>query len=79
MIIAGWSCGYDEQVLSRFLKAFIAVVAGNAIYFLFLMRVLPPAGRHGVARLDLGLLIDFWVCLLVFGVIEWITKSARNG
>ncbi len=64
-------------MLSRFLKAFVAVVVGNAIYFLLLMPVLPPAGRHGVARLDLGLLIDFWVCLLVYGVVELVAKSGR--
>jgi hypothetical protein len=64
-------------VLSRFLKALIAVVVGNAIYFLLLMPVLPPAGRHGIARLDLGLFIDFCVCVLVFGVIDLIVKTAR--
>jgi hypothetical protein len=67
-----------EAVLVNFLKSLIAVVVGNAIYFLLLMRLLPPAGRHGIARLDWGLLIDFWVCVAVFGVIELIVKSARG-
>ncbi|MBZ5569889.1 MAG: hypothetical protein LAN64_18825 [Acidobacteriia bacterium] len=60
------------------MKALIAVVVGNAIYFLLLMPLLPPAGRHGIARLDFGLLIDFWVCLLAFGVIELIVKVRRR-
>jgi hypothetical protein len=60
------------------MKSLIAVIVGNAIYFLLLMRLLPPAGHHGVARLDLGLLIDFWVCVAVFGVIELIVKSTRG-
>ena len=65
-------------MLARILKALIAVVVGNAIYFLLLMPLLPPAGRHGIARLDFGLLIDFWVCLLAFGVIELIVKVRRR-
>jgi hypothetical protein len=71
----------NEAVLSNFLTALIAVVLGNAIYFLVLMPLLPAAGRHGIARIDLGLLIDFWVCLAVFGVIHLVLhrKSAGAG
>ncbi len=54
----------------NFAKSLIAVLAGNAIYFLLLMPVLPAAARHGRDRLDLGLLIDFWICLAVYGVVE---------
>jgi hypothetical protein len=64
-------------VLSNLLKALIAVVAGNAIYFLLIMPLLPPAGRHGIARVDLGLVIDFWVCLVVFGVVELVVRKRR--
>jgi hypothetical protein len=55
----------------------VAVVAGNAIYFLLIMPLLPPAGRHRIARIDLGLVIDFWVCLVVFGVIELVARKRR--
>ncbi|MBZ5629460.1 MAG: hypothetical protein LAO06_11415 [Acidobacteriia bacterium] len=65
-------------MLANFLKALIAVVVRNAIYFLLLTPLLPPAGRHGIARLDFGLLSDFWVCLLAFGVIELIAKVRRS-
>lgn len=64
---------------SNFLKSLVAVVAGNAIYFLVLMPLLPPAGRHGIARIDLGLVIDFWVCVAVFGVIELVLRRKRAG
>lgn len=64
---------------SNFLKSLLAVVAGNAIYFLVLMPLLPPAGRHGIARIDLGLVIDFWVCVAVFGVIELVLRRKRAG
>jgi hypothetical protein len=66
-------------VRSNFLKSLVAVVAGNAIYFLVLMPLLPPAGRHGIARIDLGLVIDFWVCVAVFGVIELVLRRKRAG
>lgn len=64
---------------SNFLKSLLAVVAGTAIYFLVLMPLLPPAGRHGIARIDLGLVIDFWVCVAVFGVIELVLRRKRAG
>ncbi len=66
-------------MLSNFLKSLIAVVVGNAIYFLIITPLLPPAGRHGIARVDLGLVIDFWVCLAVFGVIELILRRKSAG
>ncbi len=66
-------------MLANFWKSLVAVVAGNAIYFLVIMPLLPARGRHGIARLDLGLLIDFWVCLVVFGVIELGLRRKRAG
>jgi hypothetical protein len=63
-----------------FLQSLVAVVAGNLFYFLVLMPMLPPRGQHGINRLDLGLVIDFWCCLVAWGVIELITrlKSRRS-
>jgi hypothetical protein len=69
----------NQAVLSNFLKSLVAVMVGNAIYFLVIMPLLPPAGRHGIARIDLGLMIDFWVCLVVFGVVEWLVRIKKSG
>jgi ABC-type uncharacterized transport system permease subunit len=66
-----------QAVRANFLKSLVAVVVGNAIYFLLIMPLLPAAGRHGIARIDLGLVIDFWVCLVVFGVIEVVVRKRR--
>ncbi len=66
-----------QTVFGNFIKSLIAVVAGNAIYFLLLTPVLPPAGRHAPGRLDLGLLVDFWVCLSVYGMVELYVKVRR--
>ena len=43
----------SKQARVNLLQSFIAVVAGDAVYFL-LMPHLPPAARHDPARLDLG-------------------------
>ena len=49
---------------------------GNIIYFL-IMQYLPPAAQHRSYRVlpDLGLLIDFWICLVVYGVIAFVVRS----
>ncbi len=62
----------------RLLKQVIAIVLGNLLYFFLLMPHLPPAGRHRPDRLDLGLLVDFWVCVVLYGIIEWINKKWRR-
>jgi hypothetical protein len=59
----------------KFGQALLAVLAGNALYFL-LMPHLPPAARHSPFRTDIGLVVDFWLCLVVFGLIK--TLSGRK-
>jgi hypothetical protein len=53
----------------NFILSLIAVVAGNAVYFLLLVPVLPPAARHRTSQIDLGLVVDFWVCLVIYGLL----------
>lgn len=65
-------------VIRRLLKQTAAVVVGNLIYFFLLMPHLPAAGRHSPYRLDLGLLVDFWVCVVLYGLIELIDRKRRN-
>ena len=65
----------QPQSLTRnLLQAVIAVIAGNAIYYAALWPHLPPAARPEVYRLDIGLLVDFWVCLVCFGLIKSIWR-----
>ncbi len=63
---------------SNFLKSLIAILIGNAVYFLVLSPHLPPSARHGINRIDLGLLVDFWVCVVVYGVIELTLRAWRG-
>jgi hypothetical protein len=64
-------------VSRNFWKSLAAVVMGNVLYNLSLL-ALPPAARHTPGRLDLGLLIDFWFCLVVLGLLElWYRRRRR--
>jgi hypothetical protein len=57
----------------NFVQSLIAVLAGNIVYFL-LMPYLPPAARHIPPHMDLGVLVDFWFCLVFLGAIKTIAK-----
>jgi len=67
----------SKQTRVNLLQSFIAVVAGNAVYFL-LMPHLPPAARHDPTRLDLGVLVDFWFCLVFLGAIKTLAGRKRS-
>jgi len=59
--------------MSNFLDALVAVLAGNAIYFL-LMPHMPLAMRHSLFREDFGLLIDFLICTIIFVGVKLIRR-----
>jgi len=48
---------------------------GNAIYFLLVSPHMPEAARHHRFAIDIGLVIDFWVCLVVYGLLLSIGKK----
>lgn len=64
-------------MMVNFVQSFAAVVAGNLVYFL-LMPHLPPAARHVAPRLDLGVLVDFWFCLVALGVVKTLTRWGQR-
>jgi hypothetical protein len=67
-------------VLRKILKQTVAVVVGNLLYFFVLMPHLPAPGRHRPDRLDLGLIVDFWLCVVLYGLIEladWKWQRSR--
>jgi hypothetical protein len=51
------------------LQALLAVVLGNVVYFV-VAPSLPPAARHHTFRFDLGMVVDFWFCLVAYGLIR---------
>jgi len=56
-------------VLVNLLQASAAVVLGNLAYFM-LEPSLPPAAHHRLFQPDLGLVVDFWFCLVAYGLIR---------
>ncbi len=61
---------------ANFIHALVAVLGGNAAYFL-LGRYLPAGARHVPFHMDLGLAVDFWFCLVVFGLIKTVAGWRR--
>ena len=56
---------------ANFLHALVAVVAGNVVYLL-VEKYLPVPARHVVFKFDLGMVVDFWFCLVAFGVVKTV-------
>src|SRR5580658_4197520 len=48
----------------------VAILLGNAIYYLSLQPHLPDSLRHRLFNADLGLFLDFSVCAGVYGLIR---------
>jgi len=61
---------------ANFLHALVAVLAGNAVYFV-LESHLPARARHVPFRIDLGIIVDFWFCLVAFGIIKTVAGRRR--
>ncbi|HET7205303.1 MAG TPA: hypothetical protein VFI95_01870 [Terriglobales bacterium] len=61
-----------QSVAVNFVESLAAVLLGNAAYYL-LSPYMPPVARHRRFHYDVGMLIDFWFCLVAFGLI----KTAR--
>lgn len=62
-----------SSVFINFLQALLAILLGNAVYFI-LMPSLPPVARHRPFRIDLGMAADFWFCLVAYGLIRTARK-----
>lgn len=54
-------------------KSLAAILIGNVIYFL-LMPHLPLIAQHEIYNMDLGLLLDFAICVAVWGAITFLGK-----
>ena len=61
------------SVRLNFLQALLAIILGNVVYFA-LLPTLPFAARHRPFRVDLGMVLDFSMCLLIYGLIRSVRK-----
>jgi hypothetical protein len=57
----------------NFIESLIAVLIGNAAYFLSAPH-LPVGARHDPQHLDLGLLVDFWFCIVALGCVRALSR-----
>jgi len=61
-----------RKVFNRsFWQSLIAVVVGNAIYY-GMYRYLPARGQHQLYRIDWGLAVDFWICVICYFLVRLI-------
>ena len=60
-------------MLVNLFQALVAIVLGNVVYFL-LLPSLPQIAQHRPFRLDLGMVVDFWLCLVAYGLIRTARK-----
>jgi hypothetical protein len=60
--------------MKNFLDALVAVLAGNAIYYL-LMPHLPAVARHRLFMEDWGLLVDFMICTAIFAAVKFWRRN----
>lgn len=66
--------------LGLWVRYLVIILLGNGLYF-SLLPYLPPAARHHLFRVDLGTVVDFWFCLVVFGILEtaaYLSSRRRN-
>lgn len=61
------------SVRLNFLQALLAIILGNVVYFA-LLPTLPLVARHRPFRVDLGMVLDFWMCLVIYGLIRTVRK-----
>jgi len=63
--------------LRRWIEYLAAILIGNGIYFLSLSAHLPGDLRHQAYRIDLGMALDFAICVAVYGLIRLGERVSR--
>ena len=61
------------SVRLNFIQALLAIILGNVVYFA-LLPTLPLVAQHRPFRVDLGMVLDFWMCLVIYGLIRTVRK-----
>ena len=52
--------------MARWIRALVAILSGNAVYFYLLAPRLPDRMRHRPFAFDAGLLLDFGICAAIY-------------
>ncbi len=69
---------FPNMTPRRWVEYTVAILAGNAVYFLVLFPGLSPSLQHQPFKVDAGLLLDFLCCVAVYGAIRLGTAHARR-
>jgi hypothetical protein len=59
----------------NFLQALCAILLGNLAYFLLQSRL--PLPSHHPFRVDSGLMVDFFFCLIIYFLIRKLAGNKR--
>lgn len=62
----------------RWAEYLVAILAGNIIY-LAIEPQLPTPLRHRMFQIDLGLALDFVICVALYGLIRLVRGSGSRG
>lgn len=54
---------------ARWKRFLVVILLGNGLYYASYPH-LPFAAQHQPFRPDLGIVVDLWFCLLVYGILE---------
>ena len=60
----------------RWIKSLAAILLCFMLYY-YLLPSLPPAAQHKPNQLDFGIVVAFWFCLCMYGVIEAGVQLSR--
>jgi hypothetical protein len=63
-------------VLSNFLQALCAILLGNLAYLVLQSHLPLPA--HHAFRVDSGLIVDFFFCLILYFLIRKLARTRRS-
>jgi uncharacterized membrane protein len=61
----------------KFIKIVLAVIGGNALYYSFEDR-LPDIFHHKIFSWDWGLLLDFWLCVFLWVILDFLSRFRRR-
>lgn len=63
----------NKEMSRNFVESLVAVLGGNLAYFL-LLPSLPQSARHSPQNLDLGLMVDFALCLVALACVRALSR-----
>jgi hypothetical protein len=61
----------------KFTKIVLAVIGGNALYYSFEDH-LPDIFHHKIFSWDWGLLLDFWFCVFLWAILDFLARFRRR-